>query len=290
MNKRGLKRYLILFALLISIAGVAVSGYKILSIRTAYRDAEGEYADLRNLAAPGAPDETSKPAPTPETISEIPAMNAAAAAKLRTPADIARVASAAQTEVDAPLPRIAMDFEPLYEINEDTVAWITIDDTRIDYPVVQGEDNDVYLNRMFSGKSGFAGSIFMDYDNSPDFSDAHTVIFGHHLKDGSMFAGLTKFRDQAYFDEHPVMILHTPEGDYTVELFAAYVRDASAIPHDFDTDEDFLGYVDEIRGRSNIKSDVVIEAGDRILTLCTCSYAYDDARYVVHGKLVPIYD
>ncbi len=178
-----------------------------------------------------------------------------------------------------------MDFEELRARNDDTVAWITIPDTKIDYPVVQGDDNDYYLNHLFTREYGSAGSIFMQYTNAPDFSDKNTILFGHHMNNGSMFAGLDKYRSQKYYDEHPTMALYTPGGDRTVEWFASYAITAAPLPTAFDGDSAFLEYVKRAKAKSTFKSDVEILMTDRIITLCTCSYVADDARYILMGVL-----
>ncbi|NLG25173.1 MAG: class B sortase, partial [Clostridiales bacterium] len=185
-------------------------------------------------------------------------------------------------------PRKLVDFAALRAVNDDVVAWIYAEGTPIDYPVVLGDDNAYYLDHTFFGRPGSAGAIFIDAANRADFSDGNTVVYGHHMKDGSMFAGLPNYGDQAYYDAHPVIYLYTPDGDYAIELFSGYVRDASALPIDFAGPEAFLGYVDAVRQLSDFESDVVVAADDRIVTLITCTYNFDDARYAVHGRLAPL--
>lgn len=233
-----------------------------------------------------AADSTATVAPTavPESEEQVAAVTPTAKAAV--------TAAVARTEAGAsetPEPLIQKDFAPLLEINDDAVGWIYSENTAIDYPIVQGDDNVFYLDHLFSRSYGFAGAIFMDIDNAPDFSDWHTVVYGHHLNNGSMFASLSSYRAQTYYEEHPVMYLHTPTGDYRIELFSGYARDASTMPHDFDTTEEFLTYVDQITRLSNFTSDVVVGPEDRIISLVTCSYVTDDARFVVHGKLVQLY-
>ncbi len=202
-------------------------------------------------------------------------------------------ASTTYTSVETDLalvPLIQLNFAPLLEQNADTVGWIVCDDSQIDYPVVKGTDNDYYLYHLFSGSGGIVGTIFMDMDNAGDFSDQNTVIYGHHMNDGSMFAGLSKYARQEYYEEHKTMWLYTPTGDYLVELFAGYNQDDSAIPHNFSDAESWLAYIAQCKARSDFASDVEVGADDAIVTLCTCSYVFHNARYVVLGKLVPFYE
>ena len=91
------------------------------------------------------------------------------------------------------------------------------------YPVVQGRDNQYYLKRLFDGKWNSAGCIFLDSRNEPDFSDGHSIIYGHHMKNGTMFSGLTEYKKQEFYEGHPTILLVTPEQSIRVEIFADYV-------------------------------------------------------------------
>lgn len=183
-----------------------------------------------------------------------------------------------------------MDFAPLKEINDEIVAWLACEGTVIDYPVLRADDNDYYLNHLYTGESNRMGSLFADYRNSGLFTDRNTVIYGHNMKNGAMFGSLSEYKSQDYYDALPAMTLYTPEGDYTIELFAGTVEDGDYefVQFDFESDDAFMEYVDAFRSRSTFTSDVVVEPTDRIVTLCTCSYERSNARYVVMGRLVPI--
>ncbi|HNW04006.1 MAG TPA: class B sortase [Oscillospiraceae bacterium] len=183
-----------------------------------------------------------------------------------------------------------IDFSALRQGSPDVVGWIRSEDGEISYPVVLGEDNDYYLTHLFNGEKNKLGSIFMDYRCSGDFSDRNTVVYGHNMKDGSMFSSLTNYEDQGYYDDYPSMALYTPDGDYTVELFAGVLSDGSGEPVCglFDGDGDLAAYVDSLRENSTFQTGVSVGPDDRIVTLCTCSYEYDGARYLLCGKLTPI--
>ncbi len=180
-----------------------------------------------------------------------------------------------------------VDFTSLERINPDVVGWLAAEGTEIDYPVVQGKDNDFYLRHLFTGERNKLGSIFMDFRNHSDFSGKNTIIYGHNLKDGSMFSSLKKYKDQRYYDSFPTMLLYTPTGNYTIELFAGIVVDGNyeSVRFDFKDDHDFQSYVDSIKKKSTFESDTIVSGDDQIITLCTCSYEFDNARYALYGKL-----
>lgn len=183
-----------------------------------------------------------------------------------------------------------VNFTSLERINPDVVGWVVAEGTEIDYPVVRGRDNDFYLRHLFTGERNKLGSIFMDYRNHGDFSDKNTIIYGHNIKDGSMFSSLTKYKDQRYYDKFPTMLLYTTGGNFTIELFTGIVVDGSyeSVRFDFEDDGDFQVYIESLEKKSTFESDTIVKADDRIITLCTCSYAFDNARYVLYEKLVPI--
>lgn len=183
-----------------------------------------------------------------------------------------------------------IDFSALQQTSSDVVGWILSEGNAISYPVVQGDDNDYYLTHLFNGEPNKLGSVFMDYRSSGDFSDRNTVLYGHNMKDGSMFSSLIDYADQSHYDRFPEMVLYTPEGNYTIELFAGLLADGQSglICRTFGGDEEFQDYVDSLKESSTFSCEVPVGPGDRIVTLCTCSYAYDDARYLLFGKLTPL--
>lgn len=181
----------------------------------------------------------------------------------------------------------AVDFEALSEINPDIVAWIYIEDTKINYPVVQGRDNRYYLKCLFDGKWNSAGCIFLDSRNEPDFSDRHSIIYGHHMKNGTMFSGLTEYKKQEFYEGHPTVLLMTPEQNIRVEIFAGYVASVedNAWEIAMGSDGEFENWLEEAKERSCFKSEVAPAVTDRIVTLSTCSYEFDNARFVLLGVI-----
>lgn len=182
----------------------------------------------------------------------------------------------------------AVDFVSLQEINPDIVGWIYVEGTDISYPVVQRQDNQYYLNHLFSGESNSAGCIFLDCRNAPDFSDKNSILYGHHMKNGTMFSGLTEYKKQEYYDGHPTALLLTPEKNFEIEIFAGYVASVQdkAWEVAFPSDRDFLVWLEKTEERSCFTSEVTPAATDRILTLSTCSYEFNDARFVVLGRIL----
>ncbi len=180
-----------------------------------------------------------------------------------------------------------VNFEGLKTQNADTIAWIYAPGTAINYPIVQGKDNDYYLNHMFNGAENDCGSIFMEALNMSDLTNTNTFIYGHHMKDGSMFASLLKYREQDYYDTHPVMWIETPEKSYKLEIFTGFqtTTGTSVWQIEFATEQEHQEWLDTVQKYSSFTSSVVPTTEDRIVTLSTCSSGYDEGRFVVMGIL-----
>lgn len=187
---------------------------------------------------------------------------------------------------------IVVDFETLQKENEDVIGWIYCEDTVIDYPVLRGEDNDYYLHHTYDGKSSVSGSIFVDTTNRPGFVDSNTVIYGHHMKNKSMFATISDWAKQEYYEEHPVMWLLTPERDYKIVLFSQYTTSAYSDTYLMYPDPcpEMDEYLKTVAKKSNFKSDAQeeLDGNAHYVLLSTCAYVFDNARDVLHGKLVPV--
>ena len=193
--------------------------------------------------------------------------------------------AAADSGIIAP---ITVDFASLKQVNEDVVGWIYCEDSVIHYPILKGEDNDYYLHHSIEGQETKAGSIFMEAANRPDFSDPNSVLYGHHMKDKSMFASIEFWADQAYYEGHPVMWILTPEQDYRLDLFAGYTVSAHSDTYRLFSEggEEFGEYLKGVKAKSDFTAEVELDAEGRYVMLSTCAYSFEDARYVLHGKLV----
>lgn len=191
---------------------------------------------------------------------------------------------------ETPKPDIPVDFEKLRKENPDIYAWITIPDTGIDYPILQSASDDTYyLNHTVEKKKGLPGSIYSESQNQKDFSDPNTVLYGHNMKNGSMFAGLHKYADKDYMKKHQEIVIYTPEHILKYKIFAAVVYDNRHILNCFDYSktsgtEEFLQSLKDSRNLLNIYLDTNIGEGDRLLTLSTCN-SNTEQRFIVEAVL-----
>lgn len=195
-----------------------------------------------------------------------------------------------ESAADKEICPITVDFNNLLATNKDVCAWIYSPDTVINYVVVQGEDNNNYLHHKLDGTYNASGTLFIDCECSPNFSGANTIIYGHNMKDGSMFASLHNYVDQSYYDAHPIMYISTPAGDYKLEIFSCFTCDFDADTYtlSFASEAEYSAFLNKMVSQSNVKTNVSVDSSERIVTLSTCTYEYDNARYVVMGKLVPM--
>lgn len=181
----------------------------------------------------------------------------------------------------------SVDFAALSRINPDIVGWLYCEGTQINYPVVQGSDDEYYLDHLFDGTQNANGCLFLDSRVDASFSSVHSIIYGHHMRSGAMFAALDGYKRQSFYDAHPTMLLITPDATYEVQLFAAYVAEPSedAWKVSFANDGEMQAWIDTAIARSTFTSNVQPAPGDRLLTLSTCSYEFGDARFVVVGVM-----
>lgn len=258
--------------LLLSILGVCISGYKILTIVMEYKAGEQTYEQVQDLVQI-----PSKPAnENSEQYME--------SAESTDPSGYGKTYSEEKQE-EFVYPEV--DFTALQALSDDVVGWIYIPDTEINYPIVQGDDNDFYLTAMIDGSHNSAGSIFMDYRNASDFSDRHTILYGHNMGNGTMFAGITKYRNQAFYDAHPIGAIVTPDTQLIFEVVAGYVATTadSSWQLEFEEDAEALEWVQAAMKRSAFRTRYQPQLQDRMITLSTCSYEMENARFVVVGIL-----
>ncbi len=182
---------------------------------------------------------------------------------------------------------ITLDFDTLRAKNPDIIAWVYCPDTEVNYPVVQSSDNKYYLRRGVDGSSRTAGSIFADFRNAADLSDENNILYGHNMKDGSMFAAITRYAEQSYYDDHPVWYILTPEKDYKVTLFAGFVTDTSSPVYATArrTTADGTPVMEQAWADSNFRGGAPPAEGENTVTFSTCSYEFTNARYVLIGVM-----
>lgn len=187
-----------------------------------------------------------------------------------------------------------VDFEALRETGPDIIGWLTLPDTPVNYPVTQADDNEYYLHHLYDGTYNKVGCLFADYENKADFSDRNTIIYGHNMRDGSMFAALNEYDEQSYFDTHKQMYLVTPEGGYLCEIFAAFVAKPSESGSDtspwrlsWKDDGSYTTWLTAMAERSVVETDVTVTSSDKVLTLSTCTPG-GASRFIVMAKLVEV--
>ncbi len=259
-------------------------------------------------ASTRAPEATAGETPAASAMPSLPSgMEATPAPGLSADAQAGGEAAAAVSSApsDTPAPevqmvgrsitsdiRYTMDFAQLSMLNEDVRGWLIAEDTILNYPVVQGEDNEYYLTHLFSGKQNKTGAVFMDCGNSRYFTDICTWLYAHNRQDDTMFAVIPEYADQAFFDEHPNMYLLTPYGDYLVQLFACIRGNITEAEKwhikSFDGKAEFEAYVRNIRSQSRVASDTEVLWGDQLLAMSTCTNQVHEERYVLFGVLRPI--
>lgn len=179
-------------------------------------------------------------------------------------------------------------FDDLEKTNNDIVGWIILEDSTINYPVVQTKNNDYYLDKLYDKTYSNHGSIFMDYRNQKDLSNHHTILYGHHMKDGTMFSKVVKLSDQDYYDKHQELMYLTKDANYTIKIFSAYLtsEEEQGYRIAYENEEDFKNWLISEKEKSKVKTDVIPTSNDHIITLSTCGFDFENARYIAHGVLV----
>ena len=248
-------------ALIVAVAVFCFAAYNLFHIYTEYKKGTDEYNHIEQMAV------TER---APESTEE-----------------------ASDTE-QGPQPPFDVDFAALQGVNPDVVGWIYIEALDgISYPVVQGTDNEEYLHTTYENNYNFAGTIFIDYENSRDFTDCNTLVYGHNMKNGSMFGRLKNFsEDQTTYEKSKYFWIFTPEKDYRYEIISAYTTGVNSDTYTLfkGPGDEFQEYLDTIKGYSEIETDdTELTIKDRIVTLSTCT-GNDATRYVVQGRLADSVD
>lgn len=258
------------------------SGYKVAGNLLEYAEAKKQYDELKEIfySATSSDDYLAEPLPSPSTPDLLSSMQTSAA-----DAATGNLSDFGEEEnFQVILARLAK----LRSLNADTYGWITVSGTDVDYPVVQGEDNDYYLRRSFYKSYLNSGSIFVDASCLSPAENRNTVIYGHNMKDGTMFHSLHNLNNQTYFDAAEIRLM-TTQGIYVYEVYSVHQ------PHEMDrffytdfTDaswQEFLNWTKESSFFPN--NDIPLSLTDRVITLSTCisTTEQDSYRFVVHGVL-----
>lgn len=207
--------------------------------------------------------------------------------------DLEQYASLSDSE-NMTLADLTVDWDALRAVNPDIVAWVYVPDSPINYPVVQGDDNEEYLHKAFDGSTGWlasAGTIFLDSTNSPDFSDQNSALYGHHMNDGSMFASLSDWQNNDEFNAHRDIYVLTPQGNYRLKTFALVktTGDDALVQTTFSSDESYQSYIQDKLDRSvTIQQGEVLSAADirQSMLFSTCEYSQADGRAVLFAAVV----
>lgn len=192
-----------------------------------------------------------------------------------------------------------LDSETMLSRNPDTIGKIVLEGTKIDYPLVQGYDNEYYLHHSIDGEESIMASIFQDCRNTPLSSPTYAlsdvnVIYGHHIQNGLMFSGLDNYKKQEFYDEHPMGIIYTIDGyAYKLDIFGGVIvtpEDSNIYHSDFQSESEFNEFVNNIKSNSLIETNVDVNYGDKLIALVVCSYENNqDLRFVVFAKATKQY-
>lgn len=235
--------------------------WKLSSILLGYRSGEKEYEDLRQyvLEEPVAPQEVINSS-SKDDVSE-------------------------NEENNIPVPMARIDLASLQAMNSDAVGWIEIPGTAISYPVVHTTDNTFYLTHTFRKENNKSGSIFIETQNSADFSDLHTIIFGHNMKDGSMFAGLKNYEKEKYWNSHPYIYIDLSDGSHCYEIFSCHTADVTDASYTigYSSDETYASFLNTLKASSLYDTGINVSTSDPVITLSTCTNNGKE-RFVVHAK------
>lgn len=181
-----------------------------------------------------------------------------------------------------------VNFKKLQKMNKDVVGWIRFDAPKvINYPVVQTIDNETYLTKTVDGSRNKVGAIFMDKSNAGNFQGQHTVLYGHNMKDGSMFAGLAKYKNESYYREHPFFYIYTPDGKVrTYEIFSVEITesDSKSYQMEFADEKEYENYLQLIT-KNSLYPATVAKKEVPVVSLSTCTNVKESQRLVVHGTL-----
>lgn len=199
--------------------------------------------------------------------------------------DTAPPSEGEQPDVNSPY--LQIDFDGLKAVNADVIAWIHIPALEISYPVVQGADNSYYLSHLFSGEENKNGCIFVDCHNDSGFTDTNTIVYGHNMRDGSMFGTLDHYAEEAIFRQYPCFYIYIPEYVLEYRVLSCYAARIGSIgyTYKFPIKEDFKNFLEQIQSYASYDTGVRASDTDQIVTLSTCVNSNRDYRYLVHGRL-----
>lgn len=251
---------------LIALVIFCFSAYKLVTIWQEYRVGEKEYEGLQSYVSYDNSQNQNKeevaPAPTAPEQAE----------------------SAPQPQYP---PEPSVDWNGLLEVNKDVIGWIDMEGIGIAYPIAKGTDNDFYLHHTIEKTYNFAGSIFMDYHNIGNWQECNSIIYGHNMRNQSMFGKLKKYKNQETYDQAPYFWISTPTGNHLYQIFSVYNTDQSSDTYTFFSGPgpDFEQWIQRMAAQSEIQTNVGVTGQDKVITLSTCTSS-DTVRCVVLAKMI----
>lgn len=295
-RKSPFATFILVILLIASIGVFAYAGYRLFGFYMDYKAGSDEYNSIRDEFYSEGDQNTEKP----EKNSSIPPETGKAvdnAKSLEDPATVdTLIENAKKEEVEEslelknlPVMKNPIDFNGLNAVNPEVVGWLRVGAVDISYPIAQAKDNDFYLHRTFRKEDNFAGCIFMECTNSKNLTDQNTIIYGHNMKDRSMFGNLREFANQETYEKNRYFWIFTPKLIYQYEIFSSHIvgkTSASYITRF--SPADFQAFIDESLHSSDIRCNVVPTRADRIVTLSTCT-GDSATRRVLKGVLKQIY-
>lgn len=197
-------------------------------------------------------------------------------------------ADASEYEKYKPSGEDSLSFEELKNLNPDVIGWISVYGTKIDYPIVQADNNEKYVNTNIKGEYSLSGSIFLDYHNKKDFTDFNSILYGHHMEQSAMFGNIGKFNDNDYFNSRKYGNLYVNGINYGVEFFAFLLVDAygsEIYAPGIEGDEVRQVYLDKLLAMATNKRDIGVGIRDRIVLLSTCTSDITNGRQILVGRI-----
>ncbi|MDO5344967.1 MAG: class B sortase [Lachnospiraceae bacterium] len=283
------------FLLVIAIGVFCYAAYMLYGYYKEYKKGTDEYGSLNDRyvailddeGEDGAEDQSASEA---KILTSVPALENPDTVEQKVEKAAKDTALENGQEKTLPMLLNPIDFAELNAINEEIIGWIRIGALDLSYPVAQAADNDYYLHRTFERVDNFAGCIFLNCDNTRYFTDQNSIIYGHNMKNGSMFGTLKKFEEQETYQKCPYFWIFTPEFIYQYRIFSCSVVSKIGDPYRTRfTTEEFQSFIDTCVSNSAVNAaGVQVTTDDRIVTLSTCT-GDDSTRLIVQGKLEQIY-
>lgn len=257
-KKGGIGRVVSSIILVVALAVIAYSGYQLFMIFKGYHDGRSEYEKIRDIATEEDDGEDTKDA-----------------------AD-----SGDENSDDG----FSVDFNALKAINSDVIGWIRFapQPETINYPIVKGTDNSEYLHRTFSANENTLGAIFLNYENASDFTDRNSIIYGHRMNDGSMFAHLQDYDTKSFWESNPYFYIYTVDGrklTYHVVMAGEVSDESSMYQFQFPDDAAYLNFLNAAKSMAFYDTGIQVTTQQKVVTLSTCTRAGDSNRIVVMGVL-----